>query len=225
MKKLFGFVLLAFLFSSGVQAQLLKFGARAGVSSSSITADDLVIKDQAGLDQLRVKAENAVVGMHFGVMAQINLPLVPVMIIPELLYSSTGGEVKVAEIENGSEVREIIKEQRFGRLDIPIMAAYKFGPARIQAGPIASINLSENNGLFDAVKETVNNADVAEEKINAATWGFQAGVGVNLLKKIAIDLKYEGSLSKLGDGVTVFGNKRTFDSRTNQFILSVGYLF
>ena len=37
-----------------------------------------------------------------------------------------------------------------------------------------------------------------EEKFNGATWGYQVGVGLDIFKKITIDVKYEGNLSKLG---------------------------
>ena len=43
----------------------------------------------------------------------------------------------------------------------------------------------------------------AEEEFNGATWGYQVGIGFDILKKVTIDVKYEGNLSSLGDGVKI----------------------
>jgi hypothetical protein len=42
---------------------------------------------------------------------------------------------------------------------------------------------------------------------------------------LAVDLRYEGSLSKLGDGMTIGGQKCNFDSRISQWVFGVGYWF
>ena len=97
------------------------------------------------------------------------------------------------------------------------MVGYKFGPARIQAGPVASIIIDSKSALSDY--------DNYNEEFNGATWGYQVGVGLDILKKVTLDVKYEGNLSKLGDGVTVLGQERSFDSRNSQFVFNVGIFF
>ncbi len=64
-----------------------------------------------------------------------------------------------------------------------------------------------------------------KEEFNGATWGYQVGVGLDLGKKITIDVKYEGNLSKLADGVKIAGETRSFDSRNSQFVASLGFFF
>jgi hypothetical protein len=81
---------------------------------------------------------------------------------------------------------------------------------RIQAGPIASIDI--NSDLKDA-NDTVQNAD-----FNSATLGYQAGLGLDI-GNLIIDAKYESSLSSLTGNI---GGLET-DQRINQFILSVGF--
>ncbi|MCK7536999.1 MAG: hypothetical protein MZV63_41575 [Marinilabiliales bacterium] len=66
--------------------------------------------------------------------------------------------------------------------------------------------------------------DVKEE-FNGTTWGYQVGLGLDVFKKLTIDLKYEGSLSKLGDGVKIGGEVQDFDSRNSKIILSLGWIF
>ena len=69
----------------------------------------------------------------------------------------------------------------------------------------------------------LDNYDI-EQEFSAATLGYQAGVGLELAN-LLVDVKYEGNLSKLGDGVTIAGRDYSFDQRMSQWILSVGFLF
>ena len=85
-----------------------------------------------------------------------------------------------------------------------------FNILRIQAGPIASINV--NSEIKDAM-DTVQDVDYKN-----ATIGYQAGLGVDI-GNLIIDAKYESSLDKATGNV---GNFST-DQRMNQWILSVGF--
>ncbi|MCK7531208.1 MAG: hypothetical protein MZV63_09280 [Marinilabiliales bacterium] len=38
---------------------------------------------------------------------------------------------------------------------------------------------------------------------NKATFGYQAGVGFDLLKRLTVDVRYEGNLSKFGEEVMI----------------------
>ena len=105
----------------------------------------------------------------------------------------------------------------FKKLDIPVLVGFKFGPARVNAGPVASI-------IIDSKADLIETAGY-EEKFKGASFGYQAGVGLDLLKTISLDIRYEGNLSKLGDGVNIEGNDFEFDSRNPQFIFSLGIFF
>ncbi len=54
---------------------------------------------------------------------------------PELLFTSTGGDVEVSALLDDGNTFTQIREQKYRQIDFPIMVGYKFGPARIQAGP------------------------------------------------------------------------------------------
>jgi hypothetical protein len=136
---------------------------------------------------------------------------------PEVLFSTSTTEVQIQEIDQGTVVDEVTKEQKFNKIDVPLMAGWKFGPARIQFGPVASIVLS-NESAIEAAYDY-------EEEFNKATWGYQVGAGLDLFSTLTLDIKYEGSLSKFGDGIVVGDTKREFDSRPNQFIFSLGIFF
>jgi hypothetical protein len=166
---------------------------------------------------LVVKGTNAKVGFQGGIFTRITI--VKLYIQPELLFTSTSGEVEVTAIGGLQDGITEVKEQKFRQIDFPIMIGYKAGPLRLQAGPVGTIILSSDPAL-----DMFENVDV-EEEFNGATWGYQVGIGFDLFKKVTIDIKYEGSLSKLADGVSIGDKSYNFDSRNNQFVASVGFFF
>jgi hypothetical protein len=58
------------------------------------------------------------------------------------------------------------------------------------------------------------------------TFGYQAGVGVDIFNTLTLDARYGGSLSKeFGDAVSIGSQTFNLDSRQPQFIISVGIMF
>jgi opacity protein-like surface antigen len=196
----------------------IKFGAKIGLTSTSIKLDETIDNlSNSEFDQLVVKGTNAKVGFQGGIFTRITI--VKLYIQPELLFTSTSGEVEVTAIGGIQDGITEVKEQKFRQIDFPIMIGYKAGPLRLQAGPVGTIILSSDPAL-----DMFENVDV-EEEFNGATWGYQVGIGFDLFKKVTIDIKYEGSLSKLADGVSIGDKSYNFDSRNNQFVASVGFFF
>ncbi|HKL08125.1 MAG TPA: porin family protein [Bacteroidales bacterium] len=219
MKKLvlIAFLALPFFMVSQSQAQI-KFGIKAGLTSTSIKADEVYTDiNDANIQELKVKGQNANVGFQGGIFSRITI--VNFYVQPELLFTSTSGEVEVTTLFADNQTESVIKDQKFRQIDIPIMLGYKFGPVRLQAGPVGTIMLDSDPAL--SMVETLE----VKEEFNGATWGYQVGVGLDILKKVTIDVKYEGNLSKLGDGVKIAGQNRDFDSRNSQFIATVGIFF
>src|SRR6056297_3034732 len=219
MKKLvlIAFLALPFFMVSQSQAQI-KFGIKAGLTSTSIKADEVYTDiNDANIQELKVKGQNANVGFQGGIFSRITI--VNFYVQPELLFTSTSGEVEVTTLFADNQTESVIKDQKFRQIDIPIMLGYKFGPVRLQASPVGTIMLDSDPAL--SMVETLE----VKEEFNGATWGYQVGVGLDILKKVTIDVKYEGNLSKLGDGVKIAGQNRDFDSRNSQFIATVGIFF
>ena len=174
--------------------------------------DDIITVTQ-GVEEYSLEGiKSGTVGFHAGLMTRVTF--FGVFIQPELYFSSTGGEVEVTNI-----IQDVtsIKTMEFKKLDIPVLVGFKFGPARVNAGPVASIIIYSKADLIDEAGY--------EEKFKGASFGYQAGVGLDLLKTISLDIRYEGNLSKLGDGVNIEGNDFEFDSRNPQFIFSLGIFF
>jgi hypothetical protein len=216
MKKAYLLLIIGLLMTTAGFSQL-KFGAKAGVTSTTIDANR-TFENITGenYDELKVQGENATInGFQAGIFGRLSLASLYVQ--PELLFSTSTAEVQVKKIDQGTVQETLTKDQKFNKIDIPLMAGWKFGPARIQAGPVASIILSNQSAIEAATNY--------EEEFNNATWGYQVGAGLDLLNTLTLDVKYEGSLSKFGEGVVIGEEERKFDSRPNQFIFSLGIFF
>jgi len=124
--------------------------------------------------------------------------------------------VLVTDLINAPNV-DMVKNQTFKKIDLPVMAGVKFGPVRVGLGPVGSYMIQSESFLDDL-------QDDMEGEFNKVAFGYQAGIGVDVWK-LAVDLRYEGNLSKLGDGVTIGNYTAGFDTRNPQFLLSVGLFF
>jgi hypothetical protein len=197
--------ILGFIFHPG-KAQL-KFGIRGGINSAYVKPAKFDNQDYL------LEYKSGDIGFHFGVMGQLKIG--SFFVQPEILFSTASTDIQLSDLSNPSAAKQI-GEQKFNKLDVPIIAGFKLGPLKLQAGPVGTVmlksksDLLEENGISQAYK--------------GATFGYQAGIGLELTS-LLIDIKYEGNLSKLGDGVTILGQDFYFDQRMNQLILSIGFLF
>jgi len=204
---------------STANAQLLRFGFKGGVTSSNVKFDDIKnITTTDNLQEFAIEQGNSKMGMQFGFFGRIQI--VGFFIQPELLFSHSEGEVLLTDVTAAQVYSET---QKFNKIDIPVMVGWKLGPARIGLGPVASFNLSEKDGLKDKLNSLV--AETTTNNFKNATFGYQVGVGLDILKKITLDIKYEGNLSKLGSGIKLGDNNYSFDQRNPQWIFSVGIFF
>ncbi len=211
MKKIAILSIAAFFVAVSANAQLFQYGIKAGVNFSSISMDDITgITD--GTEVYNLVTGETVTGYQVGLMTRVNIAMFFVQ--PELYFNAVGGSVEQVYEIGTSELLNV----QFNRFDIPLLVGMKLGPARINAGPVGSAVISSVNELKEISQDLATLTD-------GLTWGFQAGVGVDLFKKLAIDLRYEGSLSKYGESFTVNGTSHNFDARPTQYIVTLGYWF
>lgn len=203
MKKFLLILSLAIVMAYNAQSQI-RFGVRAGVISSTMEADKV---ESNGYTVESVN--NAKVGFQVGLLSQIQIQ--KFFLQPELLLSTSAGVLRVSDVSGSS-----LRDQRFTKVDIPVLVGGKWGPLRLGVGPVASMIIKSKSELDDI--------DQFDDKFKSATFGYQAGVGLDLWK-LALDVKYEGNLSRLGDGVTIAGQHKSFDSRISQWVFGVGLFF
>lgn len=197
-------------------AQFFRMGLKGGISSSNVKFSKAAITD--GANQYIVEQGDAKLGFHAGLFARVQI--MGFFVQPELLFSRSQGEVMLKDVTLNNVYNEM---QKFNKFDILVIVGWKFGPARVGLGPVATILISENDGLKDKLADLTN--QTVKNNFRSATFGYQVGVGLDILKTLTLDLKYEGNLSKLGTGITLGGTDYSFDQRNPQIIMSVGFFF
>ncbi|HCI55638.1 MAG TPA: outer membrane beta-barrel protein [Bacteroidales bacterium] len=198
-------IVFVFLFSVPVFSQI-KFGLKAGATTADVPEYNFT-DGATTIEALK----NAAWGFHAGLF--LRLSLFGVYIQPEAVFASNTYEYNVTTVSLTE-----VKKQTFNKLEIPVLLGFKLGPIRINAGPTADI-------LIGSPKALVEDSNF-DELYRNATFGFQAGLGFDLLKKLTFDVRYGGSLSgKFGDAVNIGGQTFKLDHRQPSLILSVGLIF
>ncbi|OFY65938.1 MAG: hypothetical protein A2V64_09865 [Bacteroidetes bacterium RBG_13_43_22] len=211
MKKLL-IIVIAFSLAMPAFSQF-KFGLKAGVSSTTITMEDVKQVTSGTTTYSIEKLEGMNFGFHGGVFARVSIS--KLFVQPEILFSTRTNEYTVTDVLTATE--EDVK-QSFNKVDVPVMVGVKLGPARINLGPVGSFLINTPAELID---------DPAFETIyGKMSFGYQAGVGVDLLGKLTVDLRYEGSLMKYQNQIeNAAGTSFNLDDRPNAFLLSIGLMF
>jgi hypothetical protein len=204
MKKLLLVLLVVFI--SLPSFSQIKFGIKAGAATTTVPTYDIA----TGTNNIKA-LKTAAWGFQGGLF--LRLTLLGIYLEPEVVFATNSYDYTVTE-----NAIDAIKSQTFNRLEIPVLLGFKLGPLRINAGPSAAIQIGSPKAL-------INDPDFVN-MYKGATFGYQAGVGFDLFKKLAFDVRYGGSLSgKFGDAVTVGTQTFKLDSRQPSLILSVGLMF
>jgi opacity protein-like surface antigen len=212
MKKLLVIVLAVFIALPAFSQ--INFGLKAGISTTSLTMATVKTLT-SGTTSYTVDALNSAnYGFHGG--AFLRLSLLGFYVQPELLFSSRTDEYTVVDLAHPGT--EIITKQKFNKLNLPVMLGFHLGPLRINAGPAASL-------LINSPKDLIDHPDFKAMYSNL-TFGYQAGVGFDLFKKLTFDLRYEGSLKKYQTQIeNLTGTKFKLDDRPSAFLFSLGLMF
>ncbi len=184
----------------------VKFGIKAGASTTTVPTY------QATGTGTNIEAlKDAAWGFHAGVFLRLGLG--GFYLQPEVVFNSNTYEYRVQT----ATVSEVL-DQRFNRLEIPVLLGLKLGPVRINAGPSATVPIGSPNKLI--------NDPNFDNMYRGTTFGYQAGVGVDIFNTITLDARYGGSFSEeFGDAVNIGNQSFNLDSRQPQIILSVGIMF
>lgn len=189
--------------AGGVFAQS-GLGVKVGVNTNNIYTDAGSLKNN--IDQsLATKT-----GFVFGVFGRLGDNF---YLQPELVVATRGGKVEITPAGGGAPQ---LVDVKYTNLDIPVLIGFK--PVkflRINGGPVASLKLSEDKKLKDALSEYTSNSSDAFAN---STWGYQFGVGVNLLG-FELDLRKEGSLTDIS--VLKFQNESKFNQRASGWQVTI----
>lgn len=205
MKKLFA-VLFVVLMAIPAFSQL-NFGIKAGASTTTVPTYD-VTTGNTTISSLK----DASWGFHAGIFLRAGLG--PVYIQPEAVFASNTYEYNVTE----GSLPAAVRDQQFNRLEIPVLVGLKFGPVRLNAGPSATVPIGSPDNL-------VNDPNF-DDLYRGTTFGYQAGIGVDILNTLTLDARYNGSLAKeFGDAVSIGNQTFNLDSRQPSIVFSLGLMF
>lgn len=148
------------------------------VSAQSITTG---IKAGLNLGSARIQEgwqnDGITTGVHAGLFTKIKLG--PLYVQPEAYYTFTQAKLSNSNRQDFQNIETLGLD--FHRLDVPVLLGYQVGGIfRMNAGPFASVLLNtkaESNSLEN--REAIEAG--AQDLYDRAAWGWQAGIGVNLL--------------------------------------------
>ena len=165
---------------------------------------------------------------------------------PEVLYFKTSnvfeGHVTGVESDNlfnlptGANVNLTLNQMN---LQVPVMIGVNIldldiVTLRAQAGPTANFVLKSQT-LYDKTytldgqqSEIANTTTDQNFDTKAISWGVQAGLGVDVLKRITLDINYNFGVSKMFDALNQTTLSETFDfsnidnTKQNTFMVTLG---
>ncbi len=216
MKTLKIYLLLALLsITTGMSGQIkiIRFGVKGGMNlpQQSLSLNDIndIVNNQT-YDISNIQTEFSD-GFNFGMITRISLPLIPVYVHGEALY--TQFDETIAITDGGSEFTINSTVQR---LDFPISAGAKIGPAFAGLGATPSIPFANRSDLWTA--------DVDAN----FTWGWHIHAGIKLWRLLG-EIKYESGFGMLAGNVNYDYNGTDYqfelDRRRAQLVVSLAYFF
>ncbi len=189
-------------------------GIRGGANFSNLQTEGLTIARPGASVQDFFKNNSANrTGYVLGAYTRIGRKL---FIQPEVLFSSKGGTFEI--FKNGS-TSPVNVDVKFSQIDIPVLIGLKLGPLRLNAGPMASLNVAQGNQLGDALK--VYTTQNINKTIEQATFGYQAGIGIDI-RSFNIDLRYESGFSNISQ--LNLQNNAQFNTKVALWQLTAGFV-
>jgi len=203
MKKIL-IVLFALLLAAPLFSQV-QFGIKAGASTDFTFTDQTFTNTSVTIQNLKT----AEWGFQGGVFMRASFS--GFYIQPELLFATATNSVTYEDVEAGGA--PVIYNQKFNKLNIPVLLGFKLAFLRIHAGPAASVMIGEPQDVIEGAT------------YKSMTFGYQAGIGFDLFNKLTLDVRYEGNLNQFGDQITIGGETFTLDDRTGALLLHAGFIF
>ena len=216
MKTLKATTLLVFLLvASNVFGQLkvVRFGMKGGVNlpQQTLSLNDInsIVNDQT-YDISNIQTEFSD-GFNIGMITRVSLPLIPVYVHGEALYTQFDETIAITDGGTDFTINSTVQ-----RLDFPISAGAKVGPAFAGLGATPSIPFANRSDLWTL--------DVDAN----FTWGWHIHAGIKLWRILG-EVKYESGFGMLAGNVNYNYNDTDYqfelDQRRAQLVVSLAYFF
>ena len=186
-----------------VQAQFFSLGIKGGIHTQVNSPGEIFVG--TGDQAFKLAVDKREFGTQFGAFLRLGGGI---FVQPELLFNSN----KVDYVIGESSVSQVIKNEKYQYLDMPLLLGVKFGPLRVVGGPVGHRFLHSRSELSDI--------DGYEAKFKTMTWGFQTGLNLGL-GRFSIDARYEGNFNKQGNHINFNGTQYNFDHSPSRFIVGL----
>ena len=208
-------LLVFFLAASNVFGQLkvVRFGMKGGMNlpQQTLSLNDInnIVNDQT-YDISNIQTEFSD-GFNIGMITRVSLPLIPVYVHGEALYTQFDETIAITDGGNDFTINSTVQ-----RLDFPISAGAKVGPAFAGLGATPSIPFA-------------NRSDLWTPDVDANfTWGWHIHAGIKLWRILG-EVKYESGFGMLAGNVNYNYNDTDYqfelDQRRAQLVVSLAYFF
>jgi len=216
MKTLKATTLLVFLLAASNvfgQLKVVRFGMKGGVNlpQQTLSLNDInsIVNDQT-YDISNIQTEFSD-GFNIGMITRVSLPLIPVYVHGEALYTQFDETIAITDGGTDFTINSTVQ-----RLDFPISAGAKVGPAFAGLGATPSIPFA-------------NRSDLWTPDVDANfTWGWHIHAGIKLWRILG-EVKYERGFGMLAGNVNYNYNDTDYqfelDQRRAQLVVSLAYFF
>ena len=216
MKTLKATTLLAFLLAASNvfgQLKVVRFGMKGGMNlpQQTLSLNDInsIVNDQT-YDISNIQTEFSD-GFNIGMITRVSLPLIPVYVHGEALYTQFDETIAITDGGTDFTINSTVQ-----RLDFPISAGAKIGPAFAGLGATPSIPFA-------------NRSDLWTPDVDANfTWGWHIHAGIKLWRILG-EVKYESGFGMLAGNVNYNYNDTDYqfelDQRRAQLVVSLAYFF
>jgi hypothetical protein len=204
MKNLF-FAIGLLLIAHAAQAQF-SLGIKGGLNTQIVKPDPIVIDDDGDISY-DFGVEDYKFGTQFGVYARLGKKL---FFQPELVFNSNKTDYVIGE----SSVGEVVKNEKYQYLDLPLLVGFTAGPVRFHGGPVGHYFLSSTSELTDF--------EGYEARFKQMTWGWQAGMTIGT-GRLSADIRYEGNFNNQGDHITFFGDEYHFSNTPARLLVGLNF--
>ena len=208
-----------------VNAQDLRFGAKAGVNISTLTGDAV------GSD-VSMK-----VGFHAGGLMEIKFTD-KLALQPEVLFSLQGAEIEDRVDFAGGDYDLDSNKLHLSYINVPVML--KFYPIKslfVEAGPqvgflVGAKTKSESKEVRNTndgvTTTTISTDNDVKDFYKSVDFGFNLGLGYDITENIFINARYNMGLANVRDVPSIFGinlGGAELDQKNSVVSVSFGFKF
>jgi opacity protein-like surface antigen len=214
MKSLFLTILVIAASLQKSKAQTFTLGPKIGANFSSLNFNQSQLRLGVADTTFHYITKDAKMGLVAGVFFRISGEKFYVQ--PEILFAQDRTSFDISRMSLDTLVQT--QQIQFNKIDIPINIGYKFAKVvRVQGGVVGTYILSKDVENLSAAYQYVTKLSTSD-----LTWSWQAGLGLDLGKRMTVDLKYEGNIGTTENTIQVLGQSIGLTQRKNTLQLTIG---